>query len=319
MKGLSPTRRPVRVNIARKPRTPKPLAIPPEWPWLQDFRDRLVAQAVSPHTRNAYLSDVLLCQQRLDTPLPQCDALQLRDFLLQKQAEGHHPRSLARLRAALNRFFAVMMEQGQCQDNPMADQPAPLLGRPLPKDLSLAEVEALLAAPPVDTALGLRDRSMLELLYACGLRVSELIGLSLDQVNVQAGFVRIKGKGSKERLVPIGAEALHWLEHYLQQGRPALLGGHRSEALFPSRHGGFMTRQNFWHAIRRHAQRAGIQTELSPHTLRHAFATHLLEGGADLRSVQMLLGHSDLSTTQIYTHVAGQHLQDLHRSHHPRG
>ena len=305
--------------IARKPRQPRPLALPAQWPWLLDFRDHLVAQAVSPHTRNAYLSDVLLCQRQMAHPLPECTARQLSDFLLQKQAEGHSPRSLARLRAALTRFFALMVAQGQCSDSPMASQPAPALGRPLPRDLSMAEVEALLAAPDPGTVLGLRDRTMLEVLYACGLRVSELVGLSLEQLNLNAGFVRIKGKGSKERLVPLGEEARHWLERYLSGGRSALLEGRACEALFPSRQGGFMTRQNFWHGLKRYAVLAGIDTDLSPHTLRHAFATHLLEGGADLRAVQMLLGHSDLSTTQIYTHVANSHLQALHREHHPRG
>ncbi len=305
--------------IARKPRQPKALQLPPQWPWLLDFRDHLVAQAVSAHTRNAYLGDVLHCQQALTAPLPQCDAAQLGDFLLQRQQGGYSPRSLARLRAALVRFFDLMVQEGQCTANPMAQQVVPALGRPLPKDLSVREVDALLAAPDTRTPLGLRDRAMLEVLYACGLRVSELIGLTVAQVQLDAGFVRVRGKGSKERLVPLGETALHWLGRYLAQGRPLLLGEKRCDALFPSRQGGFMTRQNFWHTIKRHAVQAGIATELSPHTLRHAFATHLLAGGADLRAVQMLLGHSDLSTTQIYTHVANHHLQDLHRNHHPRG
>ena len=185
--------------------------------------------------------------------------------------------------------------------------------------MSEADVEALLAAPDLDEPLGLRDRAMLEVLYACGLRVTELVSLTLEQLNLRQGVVRVFGKGSKERLVPLGEEAVHWLERYLREGRAALLAGRPSDVLFPSRLGEQMTRQTFWHRIKHHARVAGIDKHLSPHTLRHAFATHLLNHGADLRSVQMLLGHSDLSTTQIYTHVARARLQELHARHHPRG
>ena len=195
----------------------------------------------------------------------------------------------------------------------------PKLGRPLPKSLSEADVEALLAAPDTGSALGMRDRSMLEVLYACGLRVSELIGLSLDQLNLRQGVVLAFGKGSKERLVPLGEEAIVWLERFLREARGELLGEQPSDVLFPSQRGEQMTRQAFWYRIKLHARVAGIDKPLSPHTLRHAFATHLLNHGADLRTVQMLLGHSDLSTTQIYTHVARARLQELHARHHPRG
>ena len=195
----------------------------------------------------------------------------------------------------------------------------PKIGRPLPKSLSEADVERLLSAPDSEDTLGLRDRCMLEVLYATGLRVSELVGLRLDQLNLRQGVVRVTGKGSKERLVPLGEEAMRWLEQYLDTARVSLLAGKPSDVLFPSRLGQMMTRQTFWHRIKQHALTAGVRSELSPHTLRHAFATHLLNHGADLRVVQMLLGHSDLSTTQIYTHIARQRLHDLHAQHHPRG
>ena len=180
-------------------------------------------------------------------------------------------------------------------------------------------MEALLAAPDIDTALGMRDRCMLEVLYACGLRVSELVGLQLEQINLRQGVVRVTGKGSKERLVPLGEEALDCLLRYLQAARTELLAGQSSAVVFPSLRGQQMTRQTFWHRIKQHALAAGVSTSLSPHTLRHAFATHLLNHGADLRVVQLLLGHSDLSTTQIYTHIAKARLQSLHAEHHPRG
>ena len=180
-------------------------------------------------------------------------------------------------------------------------------------------MEALLAAPDVDDPLGLRDRAMLEVLYACGLRVTELIGLTLEQVSLRQGVLRTFGKGNKERLVPLGDEALHWLERYQRDARGLLLVGKASDVLFPSQRGDQMTRQTFWHRVKLHAKAAGIATSISPHTLRHAFATHLLNHGADLRTVQMLLGHSDLSTTQIYTHIARARLQELHAAHHPRG
>jgi integrase/recombinase XerD len=193
------------------------------------------------------------------------------------------------------------------------------LGKPLPKSLSEADVEALLQAPDLSEAIGQRDRAMLEVLYACGLRVTELVSLTLDQVNLRQGVLRVVGKGNKERLVPMGEEAVVWVERYLRDGRTELLNGKSSDIVFPSQRGEQMTRQTFWHRIKHQAQVAGIAKSLSPHTLRHAFATHLLNHGADLRVVQMLLGHSDLSTTQIYTHVARARLQELHATHHPRG
>jgi integrase/recombinase XerD len=212
-----------------------------------------------------------------------------------------------------------LLREGVIGADPTLQVDLPQLGRSLPKSLSEADVEALLAAPELDDPIGLRDRAMLEVLYACGLRVSELIGLTLEQVNLRQGVLRVFGKGSKERLVPLGEEAILWIERYSKEARPLLLGGKPSDVLFPSLRGEQMTRQTFWHRIKLQARVAGIAKSLSPHTLRHAFATHLLNHGADLRVVQMLLGHSDLSTTQIYTHIARARLQELHAQHHPRG
>ena len=216
-------------------------------------------------------------------------------------------------------FYRYLLREGRITVDPTLDVDSPKLGRPLPKSLSEKDVERLLEAPDLDDALEFRDRTMLELLYACGLRVSELTGLQLAQISLNQGVVRVFGKGSKERLVPMGEEALAWLQRYLAGPRAELLRGSPSDVVFPSRRGREMTRQTFWHRLKLYAQRADIRAPLSPHTLRHAFATHLLNHGADLRVVQMLLGHSDLTTTQIYTHVARQRMQELHARHHPRG
>ena len=228
-------------------------------------------------------------------------------------------RTSARRLSSLRRFFQYLAREGHINSDPSARIAAPRIGRPLPKSLTEAEVEDLLAAPDTSTAIGQRDRAMLEVLYATGLRVSELVSLQMGQVNLRQGVVRVIGKGNKERLVPLGEEAVDWLEKFIRQGRAELLQGPPVATLFPSRRGRMMTRQNFWHALRRYAVRAGITMALSPHVVRHAFATHLLNHGADLRVVQMLLGHSDISTTQIYTHVARERLKNLHAEHHPRG
>ena len=241
----------------------------------------------------------------------------LSDFLAE-QADTP-VRTVARRLSALRSFYRHQVRQGTFDHDPSARLQAPRLGRKLPGSLSEAQVEELLSAPDPSTALGERDRTMLELLYASGLRVSELVGLTLARVNLTQGVVRVSGKGSKERLVPFGEEALDWLERFLANGRNEILAGRPSDALFPSRRARAMTRQAFWQAIRRYARRAGIDRDVSPHTLRHAFATHLLNHGADLRVLQMLLGHSDLSTTQIYTHVARERLKQMHARHHPRG
>lgn len=233
--------------------------------------------------------------------------------------QGISARSLARQLTALRRFYRWQLRQGLRNDDPTLNIEAPRLPRPLPKSLTEAEVEALLDAPDLVQPAGLRDRAMLELLYACGLRVSELVGLPYAAVHMQMGVVRVLGKGRKERLVPLGEVALDWLARYLREARPVLLAGRISDALFVTARGGAMTRQAFWYLIKRHAAQAGIRSALSPHTLRHAFATHLLNHGADLRAVQMLLGHADIATTQIYTHVARERMKQLHAQHHPRG
>ena len=227
--------------------------------------------------------------------------------------------STARLLSSLKRFYQFALRQGRVQVDPTLNIDAPKRPRGLPKSLTEQDVERLLAAPRLTVPLGLRDRAMLEVLYASGLRVSELVTLSVMQLSQDMGVVRILGKGSKERLVPVGEVALDWVRRYVREARPALLAERQSHALFVTARGKPMTRQAFWHLIKRYALRAGICTALSPHTLRHAFATHLLNHGADLRVVQLLLGHADISTTQIYTHVARERLKQLHAKHHPRG
>ncbi len=241
-------------------------------------------------------------------------------YLAERARAGSRQRSSARMLSSLRRFYRYQLREERLAIDPSRDIASPKLGRPLPSSLTEGQVERLLAMPDSATPLGLRDRAMLELLYATGLRVSELVGLPLARVNLRQGVVRIFGKGERERLVPLGELAADWLDRYLLEGRPALLAGYPdNEALFLSRRGQQMTRQAFWYRLRHYARAAGIETPLSPHTLRHAFATHLLDHGADLRVIQLLLGHSDLSTTQIYTHIARARLQALHARHHPRG
>ena len=242
-----------------------------------------------------------------------------RHLAWQVERKRAKPRTTGRLVSSIRRFFQFALREGLRRDDPAADLESPKLPRSLPKSLSEAEVEALLAAPDVETAHGLRDRAMLETLYASGLRVSELVGLKTMQVSLEMNVVRVMGKGSKERLTPLGEEAADWISRYLREARPELLHGRKSDALFVTARGGAMTRQAFWGLVKRYALRAGIRTGISPHTLRHAFATHLINHGADLRVVQLLLGHADISTTQIYTHVARERLKQLHRKHHPRG
>jgi integrase/recombinase XerD len=244
---------------------------------------------------------------------------ELLGVLAGQYRSGRALRSSVRLLSSLRRFYRYLVREGRRKDDPTANIDSPKLDRPLPHTLSESEVEALLAAPETSAAVGLRDRAMLELLYASGLRVSELVSLDVDRVNLAQGVVRVLGKGNKERLVPVGDEAVTWLQRYSKEARPELLRGKTSNRLFVSRKSGSITRQAFWYRLREYALRSGIRGHLSPHTLRHAFATHLVNHGADLRVVQMLLGHSDLSTTQIYTHVARERLRQIHREHHPRG
>jgi len=241
------------------------------------------------------------------------------DYLAQRVNAGARSRTTARLLSSLRRFYQYLLREGLIQGDPSAQIDAPKLGRPLPKALTEADVESLLQAPDVSRLLGLRDRAMLELLYASGLRVSELVNLQVPQLNMRQGVLRVVGKGNKERLVPLVEEAAEWLQRYLEEGRPALLRGRPTDGLFVTQRGAAMTRQAFWYLIKRYARQAGIAAGLSPHGLRHSFATHLLNHGADLRVLQMLLGHSNLSTTQIYTHVARERLKGVHAAHHPRG
>jgi integrase/recombinase XerD len=229
------------------------------------------------------------------------------------------PSSTGRNISSLKRLFRYLLRQGKIGIDPTLQIDTPKLPRSLPKSLTEQDVEQLLAAPDVQTPLGLRDRTMFEVLYATGLRVSELVTLHITQVSMDMGVVRVMGKGSKERLVPLGEEALDWLHRYLEDGRGVLLGKQMTDALFVTARGEGMTRQMFWYLIKKHAKQGGLNKPMSPHTLRHAFATHLLNHGADLRVVQMLLGHADISTTQIYTHVARERLKQLHAQHHPRG
>jgi len=295
----------------------------PSDPLVEQFLDAIwMERGLSENTLTAYRNDLTgyvrwLTAHHVDLVAVQRD--QVQAYLAHRVTSKASPRSTARLLSTLRRFYAWLRRENHIHEDPTALIEAPKLGRPLPKTLSESEVEALLAAPDVATLLGLRDRTMLEVLYASGLRVSELVNLTVTQVNLLQGVIRVTGKGNKERLVPLGDEAVSWLERYLGEARNTLLNGQTCDALFVTQRREAMTRQAFWYMIKRHARHAAIEKELSPHTLRHAFATHLLNHGADLRVVQMLLGHSDLSTTQIYTHVARARLKDLHARHHPRG
>ena len=278
-------------------------------------------RGLSEHSLAAYRRDLSAVQSWLSKRqrnLLTARSSDLLDYMAHRFSAGIASRSAARSLSALKGFYRHQLLNEVLAQDPTALLAHPKVGRALPLVISAKQVEALLAAPDVTTALGLRDRTMLEVLYATGLRVSELISLQLTSINQRQGVVRVTGKGGKERLVPTGETSLLWLHRYLQEGRGELLS-EQGSILFPSRRGRQMTRQTFWHAIKRYALRAGIPDTVSPHTLRHAFATHLVDNGADLRAVQMMLGHSDLSTTQIYTHIAQQRLQNLVRTHHPRG
>ncbi len=291
---------------------------------IELFTDMLwLERGLSRNTLDSYQSDLRHVAKWLGTTkqsgLVAVRRGQLLAYLAALALDGHSARTSARRLSALRQFFQYALRENWVAEDPTLDIQAPRLGRPLPKTLTEAEVEALLEAPDLETAEGFRDRSMLELLYATGLRVTELVGIRPDQVSFTQGLVRVTGKGGKERLVPMGDEAQYWIQRFLAGARKELLGDRLCDALFPTRRGSGMTRQAFWYRIKKHAFTAGIHKHLSPHTLRHAFATHLVNHGADLRVVQLLLGHSDLSTTQIYTHVARERLKQVHAIHHPRG
>lgn len=288
---------------------------------IDQFLDAVwVEQGLSENTLSAYGSDLRIFAKWLkDKPILEVDGGQLSDFLEGRHKEGIGSRSTARILSSLRRFYGYYIRENSIKVDPTALIESPHIGQPLPKSLSELDVELLLDAPEVTNALGFRDRTMLEMLYATGLRVSELVNLKFEQISFRQGVVRIIGKGNKERLVPVGEVAMGWLEEYMTQARKTILGERQCDYLFVTNRADSMTRQAFWHIIKRHAKKAQINKELSPHTLRHAFATHLLNHGADLRVVQLLLGHSDLSTTQIYTHIARERLKELHSKYHPRG
>ena len=297
---------------------------PAEQARLDRFCDALwLEDGLSPRTLASYRADLLRFARWLKNrggSLGEAERTDIDAYLAHLFGEGGlRARSAARAVSSLRRFYRQLQRDGERSDDPTALTASPRLPRSLPKSLSEAQVEALLEAPDIGAAEGFRDRVMLEVLYATGLRVSELVGLPIAAVSLDMGVVRVLGKGAKERLVPLGEEALDWIGRYLRGPRNELLDRQQSEALFVTRRGGPMTRQAFWLRLKRHAAVAGIRSAVSPHVLRHAFATHLLNHGADLRVVQMLLGHADISTTQIYTHVARERLKQLHRQHHPRG
>src|SRR5215475_2080450 len=292
-------------------------------PAVSRFLDAVwMERGLSSNTLAAYRADLTALARWLTerhVQITRTSRADLQDFIAWRVHAGARPRSTARQLSSFRRFFRYLVREGELREDPTAQIAMPKIGRSLPKSLTEAEVEALLEAPVVADPLGHRDRTMLEVLYATGLRVSELVSLKHNQVNLTQGVMRVVGKGNRERLIPLGDEAVKWLTQFMQGPRVEILLERQTDYLFPTRRGDRMTRQAFWHIIKRYSKKAGVEKELSPHTLRHAFATHLLNHGADLRVVQMLLGHSDLSTTQIYTHVARERMKDLHSRHHPRG
>jgi len=285
------------------------------------FADAMwLESGLSKNTLSAYRSDLSKFAQFLEqSSLLVASQVEVQKYLAHCMAAGLKGSSSARILSTLRRFYRYLIREGRVESDPCAHVMSPKLGRPLPKSLSEDEVDALLGSPDLSKPLGMRDQAMLETLYATGLRVSELVELKMVELNLSVGVVRIIGKGNKERLVPLGEESSQSLQNYLSQARPSLLKQKVSDAVFVTARGSAMSRQAFWYLIKKYAKKSGIQQTLSPHTLRHAFATHLLNHGADLRSIQMLLGHADLSTTQIYTHVARERLQSMHSKHHPRG
>jgi integrase/recombinase XerD len=291
---------------------------------LDEFCDALwLEDGLSRNSLDSYRRDLKIFAEWLaksrNKSLLEAEHGDLLDYLANRYQGKIKPRSAARLLSSLKRFYRYLHREGQINIDPSLEIDAPKLPRGLPGVLTEDDVQALIMAPDIRIARGVRDRAMLETLYASGLRVSELVSLSVAQLNRNAGVLRVLGKGAKERLVPVGEEALDWIQRYLSDARPALLGARNCDALFVTTRAQSMTRQAFWNLIKRYTVAAGIRKTVSPHTLRHAFATHLLNHGADLRAVQMLLGHTDISTTQIYTHVARERLKDLHAKHHPRG
>jgi len=290
---------------------------------IDKFLDAIwMERGLSANTLGAYRADLVALRRWLaerDVSLIYATRSDLLAFIAYRTEQGAKPRSTARQLSSFRRFYRFLLREATIQDDPTVKIEMPRIGRSLPQSLSEGEVESLLSAPEVSDPLGHRDRTMLEVLYATGLRVSELINLKQSEINLNQGVARIVGKGGRERLIPLGEESQNWLRDFIAGPRSEILLERQTDYLFPTRRGDRMTRQAFWHIIKRYSKVAGISSKMSPHTLRHAFATHLLNNGADLRVVQMLLGHSDLSTTQIYTHVARARMKDLHTQHHPRG
>ncbi|MBN1239331.1 MAG: site-specific tyrosine recombinase XerD [Gammaproteobacteria bacterium] len=290
---------------------------------IDRFLDAIwMERGLSENTLGAYRADLLALNQRLEereVELRGARRADVLEYIAWRVQGGAKPRSTARQLSSFRRFYRYLLREGLIGEDPTAQIAMPKIGRSLPQSLTEGEVEALLAAPNVTEPLGHRDRAMLEVLYATGVRVSELINLKMTQLNLNQGVLRIIGKGDRERLIPLGDEAQDWLREFIAGPRIEILLERQTDYLFPTRRGDRMTRQAFWHIIKRYAKKAGIDKKLSPHTVRHAFATHLLNNGADLRVVQLLLGHSDVSTTQIYTHVARERMKELHSRHHPRG
>lgn len=290
---------------------------------IEQFLDAVwMEKGLSENTLASYRLDLSKLSQWLEynkSDLSSVSHQELLDYQAWLVEQNFAQSSRARMLSAMRRLFQYLYREKIRPDDPSALLIRPKLPKRLPKDISEQQVENLLNAPNVDDPIELRDKAMLELLYATGLRVSELVGLTMENMSLRQGVVRVVGKGGKERLVPMGENAIDWIERFLTHGRSQLMGEHSSDIVFPSKRSRQMTRQTFWHRIKYYAQIAGIDTDtLSPHVMRHAFATHLLNYGADLRVVQMLLGHSDLSTTQIYTHVATERLKQIHQQHHPR-
>ncbi|MCH8248738.1 MAG: site-specific tyrosine recombinase XerD [Proteobacteria bacterium] len=311
------------MGSSNKHSTPESLVVTRSAELVDQFLDAIwMERGLSKNTLGAYRADLMTLGRGLaesNKTINTAEKSDLLDFIAKRVESGAKPRSTARQLSSFRRFFRYILREGLRDTDPTADIEMPRIGRSLPKSLSEDEVDSLLNAPNTDEPLGHRDRAMLELLYATGLRVSELISIKQSQINFNQGVLRIIGKGDRERLIPLGEESQRWLKDFIDGPRMEILLERQTDYLFPTRRGDCMTRQAFWHIIKRYAEKAEIRQKMSPHSLRHAFATHLLNRGADLRVVQMLLGHSDLSTTQIYTHVARERLKDLHGEHHPRG
>ena len=288
---------------------------------IDNFIDELwLEKGLSKNTLSAYRQDLFFFSNWYKgSNLLDVTRIDLLDYLASRLKDGYSSRSTARSLSSLRAFYGHLTVRYNLSENPTARVDSPKLGHTLPKTISEEQVESLIKAPNTEQDIGLRDRAMLELIYACGLRVSELIQLDILNLNLRQGVIRVIGKGEKERLVPMGEEALYWIERYINKSRPNLLKDNKVSQLFLSKRGRQMTRQAFWYRIKEYASIASIKADLSPHTLRHAFATHLINHGADLRTVQLLLGHSSLSTTQIYTEVARHRMKELHNEHHPRG